>query len=54
MATGAVDDEIADTEGFRDLRERFLDRLDEHVPAKWLRAVAGLFDDVAREVAEQA
>lgn len=38
MATGAVDGEIPNAEDLRDLRERFLDRLDEHV----------------REVAEQA
>jgi integrase len=36
-----------------DLRRRLIDRLDEHVPAKWLREVEQIFDDVAREVVAQ-
>lgn len=46
----ATDRDDKGTGNLDELRRRLLDRLDEHVPAKWLRAVEQIFDDVAREV----
>jgi len=34
-----------------ELRQRLIDRLDEQIPAKWLRTVAVVFDTVARDMA---
>jgi hypothetical protein len=33
-----------------ELRQRLLERLDEHVPAKWLAAVAQVIDEVTQEL----